>query len=115
MTKSATWRNTPFAHRFYHSVAWANTRMLVLDRSNGLCEKCLEAGKVVLADVVHHIVPLSEENMDDQSITLNPDNLMALCHECHTEAHRQLGVGKLNGNDEEPRVGFDEEGNVVRL
>lgn len=114
--KSATWRNTPFAKGFYRSKEWQGTRKLVLARSGGLCERCLEGGKLTPADVVHHRIPLSAENMGDPEITLNPDNLLALCDECHTEVHRRLGVGALNGRtEEEPRVRFDDNGNVVRL
>lgn len=116
MTKTATWRNTPFAKKFYHSKAWQNTRSLVWDRAHGMCERCLERGEVKPADVVHHKVPLSPDNMNDQNITLNPDNLIALCDECHTEVHQALGIGAMNGKQEEtPRVRFDENGNVVRL
>lgn len=115
MAKTATWRNTPFAHGFYHSKAWLNVRGLVMERSHGLCERCMAKGVVKPADVVHHTVPLSVENMNDPSVSLNPEKLMALCHDCHTEVHKELGIGALNGEIEKPRVGFDSEGNVVRL
>ena len=115
MAKTATWRNTPFAKPFYKSRAWQKVRALVLDRSHGLCERCMERDKLTPADVVHHITPLSPENMGDPSITLDPANLMALCHDCHTEVHQQLGVGAMNGSREEPRVRFDSEGNVMPL
>ena len=115
MAKTATWRNTPFAHRFYHSKAWQDVRSFVWDRAHGLCERCLEKGDLTPADVVHHTVPLTEGNMDDPDVSLNPDRLVALCHDCHTEVHRQLGVGALNGRADRARVGFDEEGNVVSL
>ena len=115
MAKTATWRNTPFAKPFYRSRAWRNVRDLVMDRAHGLCERCAERGEVKPADVVHHVVPLSPDNIDDPDISLNPERLMALCHDCHTEVHQELGIGAMNGCKEEPRVGFDEEGNVVRL
>ena len=117
MAKTATWRNTPYAHKFYHSKAWLNVRSVVWDRAHGLCERCLERGEVRPANVVHHIVPLSPANMGDASVTLNVDNLVALCHDCHTVIHKQLGVGALNGElaDDSPRVTFDSEGNVVRI
>ena len=116
MAKTATWRDTPFAKPFYRTMAWQKTRSFVLDRSHGLCERCLEKGEVKPADVVHHKVPLTPDNMTDPDISLNPDRLMALCHDCHTEEHRRLGIGTMNGPKvEEPRVGFDSEGNVVRL
>jgi len=116
MAKTATWRNTPFAHKFYHSKQWEGVRRMVWDRAHGLCEWCAEKGEVVPANVVHHVIPLSESNMNDVGITLNPENLVALCHDCHTLAHQRLGKGALNGRKiEEPRVGFDADGNVVKL
>lgn len=116
MAKTATWRNTPFAHKFYHSKAWQDIRAFVWDRANGLCERCMQNGEVKPADVVHHTIPLTAANMNDPDISLNADRLQALCHDCHTEIHKQLGVGALNGElVEKPRVGFDKEGNVIRL
>lgn len=116
MAKTATWRDTPFAKPFYKGRAWQKVRAFVLDRSHGLCEKCLEKGEIVPADVVHHKVPLTAENVNDPDVALNPERLVALCHDCHTEEHKRLGVGALNGGlPDPPRVGFDEEGNVVRL
>lgn len=116
MARTATWRNTPFAEPFYHSRAWRDVRSVVMDRAHGLCERCMEAGEVKPADVVHHAVPLTPENVGDPGVSLNPEKLVALCHDCHTEVHQQLGVGAMNGvKREPPRVGFDERGNVVRL
>ena len=116
MARTATWRNTPFAKPFYKSKAWQEARSVVMDRAHGLCERCMARGELKPADVVHHVVPLTPENMGDPSVSLNPDRLMALCHDCHTEVHQELGVGAMNGRKvEEPRVGFDSEGNVVRL
>jgi 5-methylcytosine-specific restriction endonuclease McrA len=75
----------------------------------------MERGDVVPADVVHHKIPLTETNVSDPDISLNPERLIALCNDCHTEVHKQLGIGAMNGACiEEPRVGFDSEGNVVR-
>lgn len=116
MPKTATWRNTPFAKRFYKGKAWQDVRSFVWDRANGLCERCLERGELKPADVVHHTIPLTPENMVDPDIALNPERLIALCDECHTEEHRRLGIGAMNGEKvENPRVGFDSEGNVVRI
>jgi len=116
MGKTATWRNTQFAKPFYKSKAWEAVRSVVWDRARGLCERCAERGELKAADVVHHVVPLNEVNINDPDIALNPGRLMALCHDCHTEVHQSLGIGAMNGRkEEEPRVGFDSEGNVVRL
>jgi len=111
-----TWRDSPAFKPFYKSKAWRGVRSFVLDRSHGLCERCLERGEMKPADAVHHRIPLSEQTVGDPDISLNPDRLIALCKECHEEEHRRLGIGALNGPKvEEPRVGFDSEGSVVRL
>ena len=116
MAKTATWRKTPFAHQFYHSRAWQDVRSLVWDRAHGLCERCLGRGDVKPANVVHHSIPLTPENMADPDVSLNPERLIALCHDCHAEVHQHLGVGALGAKRlEEPRVRFDEEGNVIEI
>ena len=80
-----------------------------------MCERCMEKGELKPADVVHHTTPLTVENMGDPDVSLNQERLVALCHDCHTEVHKMLGVGALNHREEKPRVGYDDEGNVVRL
>lgn len=116
MTRTATWRNTPFAHKFYHSKAWREVREFVMDRAHGLCERCADKGEIKPADVVHHEIPLSPDNMNDPDIALNPEHLKALCDDCHTKVHQQLGIGAMNGRVKtKPRVTFDAEGNLVKL
>ena len=63
---------------------------------------CLKRGMYSPADTVHHIIPLSPKNIHDPSITLNPDNLMALCRDCHAEVHRGT-----------KRIKVDEFGHVI--
>jgi len=52
-------------------------------KSHGICEKCGAPGTEV-----HHIIPLNETNVDDPSISLNPDNVMLLCKDCHEAIHQ---------------------------
>lgn len=100
-----------FARAFYHSKAWKTTRDAYMRAGRGLCEPCLAAGKYVQAEIVHHKVHLTPENVDDPEITLNENNLERVCRDCHARAHPEV-----YGLDEEQplRVGFDENGNVVR-
>lgn len=88
-----------------------------MTRANGLCERCARMGKLTPARLVHHKIPLTPNNISDPNIAVNPDNLEALCYECHDDVHRALGVGYGGGRGvpEEPRVGFDEFGNVIEL
>lgn len=39
----------------------------------------------------HHKVELTLDNIDDVNITLNPDNIEVLCHDCHNAAHKRFG------------------------
>lgn len=76
-----------FAKPFYNSDQWQSARRSVLARSGGLCERCLDKGLIRAADVVHHTIPLTPDNISDPSITLNPAKLEALCSDCHAAAH----------------------------
>ena len=76
-----------FAETFYKSTNWKNCREAYLKSKGGLCEECYRKGKIVPAEEVHHIVFLNESNIHDPNITLNWDNLVALCRECHRRKH----------------------------
>lgn len=47
------------------------------------------------AEEVHHKIHLSPSNICDTSITLNPDNLISLCRDCHFQTHREDTLRKL--------------------
>lgn len=70
---------------FYKSKAWQKCRAEFLKSKGGLCERCLKQGIMKPATVVHHITPITDER--DPSITLNWNNLEALCRECHEREH----------------------------
>ncbi len=50
--------------------------------AHGLCEVCGGVG-----EIVHHIRPLTPENIDDPEITLGLGNLQLLCRSCHKKNH----------------------------
>ena len=89
---------------FYHSAAWKNTRRNYKQSVGGLCERCLAKGMIVPADIVHHKIPLTDENVNDLSISLSWDNLQALCRQCHAEVHDDIYAArtgrryKINNN-----------------
>lgn len=72
---------------FYKSRAWQQCREGYLLKVNGRCERCLKKGLHVPAKIVHHKIWLTEENYQDPSVSLNFDNLEALCQRCHNEEH----------------------------
>lgn len=78
-----------FAKQFYKSQSWKTTRAAVFSARKGLCDLCLKQGLYVPAEIVHHKVPLTPENIGDPNVTLNWDNLQLLCRECHARMHDQ--------------------------
>ena len=74
---------------FYSSVEWKKCRETYKKRVGGLCEECSKNGRISPADDVHHIIKLSESNIDNPEITLNYRNLVALCRTCHEKRHRR--------------------------
>lgn len=88
-----------FAKAFYNSAAWRNTSKAYAASVFFLCEKCGKPGYIV-----HHKIYLTPQNIHDPEITLNWNNLMFLCLECHNEIH---------GRQESRKIRFDEEGNLV--
>ena len=53
--------------------------------------------------------PKRPYNITDPNITLNWDNLEALCRTCHQNEHFITGCVTAKG------VGFDEDGNLIKL
>lgn len=76
-----------FAEAFYKSKAWQNCRSSYLEAQGGLCEDCLARGIYRPAEIVHHIVPIDDSNINDPAVTLNWSNLRAVCRECHAVEH----------------------------
>ena len=95
-----------FAKSFYNSKEWINTRDYVLRRDKYLC-RC---GRP--ATEVHHIIHLSPQNIGDVTITMNPDNLISLCRDCHFEEHKGEH-GKGRKTQEDYNYTFDANGMLV--
>lgn len=68
---------------------------------------CYTKGKHVLGEELHHKIPLTPENIHDKNITLNPDNLIFLCRECHRAQHEIAHRGNK-------RYYYDKEGNLIQ-
>ena len=93
---------------FYRSQAWKDTRRNYKQSVGGLCERCLERGVIASADIVHHIVPLTADNIGDINLSLNWDNLQALCRKCHADVHEEMYA-----KQSKRRYKIDEYGKVV--
>ncbi len=73
-----------WARSFYLSAAWEGTRAAYLMSQDYICERCGEPAKVV-----HHKRRITRDNINDAGITLNWDNLEALCQDCHNKEHHK--------------------------
>ena len=100
-----------FARAFYKSAQWKHARESYIT-AHPLCEPCLKSGRVTIGQIVHHIVHLSPENINDHSISLSFDNLETVCRDCHAKEHPEI-YGK-DSPAEPVRYAFDEDGNLIR-
>lgn len=71
-----------WAERFYKSKAWTDCRLAFMKSKFFICERCQGA-----ATIAHHKIYLTPENINNPDITLNWDNLEALCQDCHNKEH----------------------------
>lgn len=88
--------STPKLQAFYKSNKWETfISNLRAERTNAdgfiICEKC---GKPILKAydcIGHHITELTDSNVDDVTISLNPENIQLLHFKCHNEVHERFG------------------------
>jgi 5-methylcytosine-specific restriction endonuclease McrA len=85
-------------HNFYKSDAWKLAREIKFMQTNGRCERCDGIGQEV-----HHKIRLNVDNINDTSVTINPENLELLCKDCHNKEHKRFNA----------KLGFDEQGNPI--
>ena len=77
-----------WAEKFYKSKRWQKVRKLVWARDRGLCQRCLAKGRIVEGSTIHHIRELTQENLNDDNVSVNPENLITLCRDCHAAVHK---------------------------
>lgn len=84
------------AQDLYHSKEWEKLiKVIRQERLNDdgqiICEHC---GKPIVKayDIIaHHKVELTDENVNDIEIGLNPENIALVHHRCHNEIHNRFG------------------------
>ena len=92
-----------FAKTFYNSKAWRQCRDAYYTSKHGLCERCSGAGKIV-----HHVVWLTPDNINDPNISLNFEHLELLCQTCHNQEHHEKISPLRDG------LMFDADGNLIQ-
>ena len=69
---------------FYQSAQWRAVKEMKLNR-DPLCETCLQTGRTVKADMVHHMIPVKKGTKK-----LELDFLVSLCHACHNQIETEI-------------------------
>jgi len=76
---------------FYAHESWQQFRAAIIAERGPVCQKC----KMVIANssdcILHHIKELTPENVRDYNISLNPENILIVCHGCHDKEHNRFG------------------------
>ena len=80
---------------FYKSDQWENLRaQLMQERTNGqgelICEYC---GKPITRKydcIGHHETELTEENVNNYEVSLNPQNIKLIHFKCHNKIHKRF-------------------------
>lgn len=81
-------------HKFYTSKQWRDlSYKLKMDR-HGKCERCHKSILDFKYLIGHHKIELTEDNIHDVSITLNPELIEIICHTCHNKEHKRFGGHK---------------------
>lgn len=96
-----SWKKPKAYTQMLSTNRWAVLRAWKLRSVNGLCERCQEEGKaaglkdgyLTPATCVHHIVPVESATtrLEMERLCFSPDNLQALCNDCHARTHKEMG------------------------
>ncbi len=81
-------------HQFYCRKDWRDLSYKLKVERGGKCERCGD----ILSDysklIGHHKTELTEQNVDDPNISLNPKEIEITCLDCHNKEHRRFGYAK---------------------
>lgn len=84
--------------QFYKSKQWEAFRKVIIEQrtdADGYVH-CCECGKPILQKydlIIHHKQELSEANVNDVMVALNPDNVECICFKCHNKIHERFTEG----------------------
>lgn len=91
--------STPKLQAFYKSRKWDSfIQTLKSERTNPegfiICEHCGQPIVKAYDCIGHHIQELTDENVDDAMISLNPDNIKLVHFKCHNQIHKRFGYAE---------------------
>lgn len=81
-------------HAFYTSKAWRELSFKLKIERGGKCERTGEIFADMSQLIAHHKTELTEENVNDHYIALNPENIEIISFDEHNKEHRRFGNAK---------------------
>lgn len=77
---------------FYTSDIWGEFRRSYVAENGTVCDYCHDEILKPYDLILHHIEELTESNVNDYNVSLNPNNIMKLHHKCHNKIHERFGA-----------------------
>ena len=78
-------------HQFYCSKPWRDLSYNLKIAAGGKCNRCGEVFVDFSLLIGHHTIELTEDNVDNPEIALNPELIEIICFSCHNVEHRRFG------------------------
>ena len=78
-------------HKFYCTQEWRDLSYNSKIAAGGKCSRCGYIADKMSELIGHHKIELTEDNVDDPNISLNPENIEVICQQCHNKEHRRFG------------------------
>lgn len=76
---------------FYASEKWQKFRLAIIAERGLRCEHCYKTVTKAGDLTLHHKIELTPENVNDVNISLNPENISVVHHDCHNKIHNRFG------------------------
>jgi 5-methylcytosine-specific restriction endonuclease McrA len=82
--------------RMLNDKRWKETKRIVWERAQGLCEWCKRDGYIVAGVDCHHLIPFesAKTQAEMERLCYDPNNCVLLCVEHHRAEHNQKGYHK---------------------
>lgn len=81
---------------FYVSSEWQKFRKVLImermDKNGNIIDEVTNKPIINKYDIIlHHKIPLNEQNIFDYDLAFNPDNIQIVSHATHNEIHKRFG------------------------
>lgn len=87
-------------YSFRRSDEWESFRAMLMNErvdKNGdiVCEHCHKPIVKKYDCIGHHIIEVTESNVNDYEVSLNPSNVMLVHYKCHNQIHERFGHQRM--------------------